>query len=390
MRDLLWRLTVLLCLAPGAALAAARPPVLIGLDAEFSLDNSVSAQAIETGLRVAIDELNARGGVLGGRELKLLTRDNGSNPARGIKNLREFAQMPDLVAVFGGRYSPVLIEELPTVAQTGILLMAPWSSADPITDNSMRPNRVFRLSLRDSIAMPGLFQQAARRGCTAAGLLVINTGWGRSNKAAADAYFQQRRPISLVHTAWFNYKDSSLIEKYDSLLMAGAKCVVLVANDDEASVLIREVAAQPAERRIPIFSHWGVAGGNFAIQTGKALEAIDFTVVQTFSFFRADAAALQRFFAAAGKYQLRRPEDIVAPTGVAHAYDLMHILARAINEAGSTKRDAVRDALERVRDYHGLVRYYDQPFSPASHDALGPQQLLMARFGSDGLIRPLP
>ena len=379
-----------LCLLPLAASGAEKQPVLIGLDAEFSLDNSLSAQAIETGLRIAIDEVNGKGGVLGGRELKLITRDNGSNPARGIKNLREFAQMNDLVAVFGGRYSPVLIEELPTVAETGVLLMAPWSSADPITDNKMKPNRVFRLSLRDSVAMPGLFQQSAKRGCNAPGLLTINTGWGRSNKAAADLYFKQHKQQRLVHTAWFNYKDTSLVDKYESLLMAGAKCVVLVANDDEASTLVKEVAALPANRRVPIFSHWGVAGGNFPVQTGKALEAVDFTVVQTFSFFRADPAALRRFFAAARSHKLTKPEDILAPTGVAHAYDLMHILAKAIDQAGSTNRDAVRNALEQVRNYNGLIRRYDRPFSPTSHDALGPEQLLMARFDRDGLIRPLP
>jgi branched-chain amino acid transport system substrate-binding protein len=390
MLDATRTLLALLCLAPLLASAADKPPVLIGLDAEFSLDNSVSAQAVETGLRIAIGEINARGGVLGGRELQLVTRDNGSNPARGVKNLREFAQMTDLVAVFGGRFSPVLLEQVPAVAETGVLLMAPWSSADPIVENGMKPNRVFRLSLRDSIAMPGLFQQAQRRGCNDAGLLVVTTGWGRSNKAAADVWLRNHPRPRLVHTAWYNYKDSSLVDKYESLLKAGARCVILVANDDEGALLVREVAALPQDRRVPIFAHWGVAGGNFTVQAGKALDTIDFSVIQTFSFYRADAAALKRFFAAARPFNLTRPDDIAAPTGVAHAYDLMHILALAINRAGSTNRDAVRDALEQVRNYAGLVRHYDRPFSPDVHDALGPQQLMMARFRGDGRILPIP
>ena len=45
------RLAALLCLVPLLASGADKPPVLVGLDAEFSLDNSLSAQAIETGLR---------------------------------------------------------------------------------------------------------------------------------------------------------------------------------------------------------------------------------------------------------------------------------------------------------------------------------------------------
>lgn len=375
---------------PAAWPASPKPPVQIGLDAEFSLDNSLSAQAIELGLRIALAEINAQGGVLGGRPLELVTRDNGSIPARGIKNIREFAQMPDLVAVFGGRFSPVLLEELPAVKETGLILMAPWSSADPITQNSLIPNPVFRLSLQDSLAVPKMLQFSAQRGLGKVGLLLTNTGWGRSNKAAADRYAKTHKTPTIVHTAWYNFKDTSLVDRYESLLKAGATAVILVANDDEAALLVREIAALPVERRVPILSHWGVAGGLFTEQAGPALSQVDFTIIQTFSFFKARPAALARFFASAKAFGLEKPVDVRAPTGVAHAYDLTHLLALAINLAGSTDRNKVRDALERIPHYEGLIKTYDRPFSPTVHDALGPEQLLMTRYRPDGALVPLP
>jgi len=378
---------ILALLAP-PAFASDQSPVKIGLDAEFSLDNSISAQAIEKGMRIAIAEINAAGGVLKGRPLELLTRDNGSIPARGIKNIRELAAMPDLVAVFGGRFSPVLLEEMATVKETRMLLMAPWSSADPIIDNGMKPNSVFRLSLRDSLAMPKMLQVAAQRGFDKVGLLLTNTGWGRSNQAAAEKYLQGRQSPVVVHTAWYNFKDASLIDKYESLQKAGAKAIILVANDDEAAILVREIAALPSERRIPILSHWGVAGGEFVKQAGPALEQVDFTVIQTFSFFNAEKSALAAFFKAARDFGLERPDDVRAPTGVAHAYDLTHILARAINLAGTTERAKVRDALEKIGPHRGLVKAYKQPFTAERHEALGPDDLLMARFRPDGVLIP--
>src|SRR5205823_13312447 len=127
-------------LAAALAVQAAGPkPVLLGIDGEFGLDNSTSAQAVELGMRAAIAEINAAGGVLHGRPLALVTKDHRSIPARGIRNIQEFAAMPDLVAVFGGRFSPVVIEELPTLRQTRTLFMAAWSSADAIVDNEMQP-----------------------------------------------------------------------------------------------------------------------------------------------------------------------------------------------------------------------------------------------------------
>lgn len=377
-------------LALCSAGARAEPmPVRVGLDAEFGLDNSTSAQAVELGLRTAIAEINRAGGVLKGRPVELVTKDHRSIPARGIRNIEEFARMPDLVAVFGGRFSPVVIEELPTLKATRTLFLAPWSSADAIIDNDMQPNYVYRLSLRDSLAMPKLLQTAHKRGLDRVGLLLTNTSWGRSNLAAAEKHAAANKHITIVQTAWYNWRDQTLVAKYKALRSAGAQAIVLVANDDEAAVLVREVAALPASEQVPILSHWGVTGGEFTRQAGPALNKVDFSVIQTFSFFRADQQQLARFMrSVAAVSPVRRIEDIQGPVGVAHAYDLMHILAKAIDRAGSTDRKAVRDALEKLGPYRGLVKHYAPPFTPSRHEALSARELLIARYRADGVLVP--
>jgi branched-chain amino acid transport system substrate-binding protein len=378
-----------LALLGGLAQAAAPSPVLLGIDGEFGLDNSISAQAVELGMRAAIAEINAAGGVLGGRPLDVVIKDHHSIPARGIRNIQEFARMPGLVAVFGGRFSPVVIEELPTLKSTHTLFMAPWSSADAIVDNGMRPNYVYRLSLRDSLAMPRLLQAAHRRRLNRVGLLLTNTSWGRSNAEAAERALPATPGMQIVGTSWYNWRDSSLIGRYQQLRAAGAQAIVLVANDDEAAMLVREIAALPKAQRLPILSHWGVTGGEFAKQAGPALQQVDFSVIQTFSFWKADPARVRQFLASAAKVSTtRRIEDIQGPVGVAQAYDLTHILAQAIERAGSTDRKRVRDALEKLPAWRGLVKNYAPPFTPARHEALGPNELMMARYRADGVLVP--
>lgn len=379
------------CLLSAAlALQAAEPkPVLLGIDGEFGLDNSTSAQAVELGMRAAIAEINAGGGVLRGRPLALVTKDHRSIPARGIRNIQEFAAMPDLVAVFGGRFSPVVIEELPTLRQTRTLFMAVWSSADAIVDNEMQPNYVYRLSLRDALAMPRLMASAHKRRLDKVGLLLTNTSWGRSNAKAAERALERQPAMKIVATSWYNWRDTSLLDNYQHLRAAGAQAIVLVANDDEAAILVREVATLPKAQRIPILSHWGVTGGEFAAQAGPALQDVDFTVIQTFSFFNADQARVKRFLASAAKVSaVRRIEDVKGPVGAAHAYDLTHLLALAIDRAGSTDRKAVRDALEKLGPWRGLVRNYAPAFTPSRHEALDDGDLLMARYRADGVLVP--
>lgn len=374
-----------------AAHGADKPPVLVGLDAEFGLDNSISAQAIELGMRTAMAEVNAAGGVLGGRRLELVTRDHRSIPARGIRNIKELADMPDVVAVFGGRFSPVLIEQLPTLAAARLPFIAVWSSADAIVDNGSQPNYMFRVSLRDSLGMPHMLGSAEQRGMRRVGLLLTSTSWGRSNQAAAERHAGSGNGRArIVQTAWYNWRDNTLMPGYQRLLAAGAEAVVLVANDDEAAILVREIAALPPAQRLPVISHWGVTGGNFVDQAGPALQQVDFTVIQTFSFFKADPKRLATFMKTVATLSpVRRIEDIQGPVGVAHAYDGVHLLARAIGLAGTAERSAVRDALERLGNYQGLVRRYNPPFTRDRHEALGPEQLLMARFRADGVLVPV-
>jgi len=369
--------------------AQATKPVLIGVDAEFGLGNSTSAQAIELGARIATREINTAGGVLNGRPLDIVTRDHRSIPARGIKNIKELASLPDLVAVLGGRFSPVIIEQLPVLKQAKLPFIAVWSAADGIVNNGTNPNYVFRLSLNDSLAMPFMLKSAEQRGLNQVGLLLTNTAWGRSSQVAVDKYMATHNSPVIVKTAWYNWQEPSLVDRYLKLLKAGARVIVLVANDDEAALLVREVSALAPDQRVPIISHWGVTGGRFFTEVGPALKGVDFSVIQTFSFFNARKDVLQSFMSAAAELGVKRIEEIESPVGVAHAYDAVHLLAKAIQLAKSSDRSAVRHALEHLSVHQGLVRRYAPAFTTTRHEAFDSQQLLMARYRADGVLVPV-
>lgn len=374
---------------------ADKAPVLVGIDAEFGLKGSTSAQAIELGARVAVAEINAAGGVLNGRPLKLVLRDNRSIPARGVQNLKELAAMPDLVAVMGGRFSPVVLDQLPVIQSARLPFLVVWSSADQIIENRMQPNYVFRLSLRDSLAMPYLLEQSAAQGYKRVGILLNNTAWGRSNLAASEKYAKSGRPPKIVRSDWYSWADKTLIDKYNNLVDSGAEAIILVSND-EAAILVREMAALPASRRVPLIAHWGLTGGEFFEQAGSALEKVDLSILQTFNFFSADPVMVTRFLRGAAlantdKGRKDAPllvDDIKSPTGAAHAYDATHILARAINLAGSTDRSRLRAALEKIPRHRGLVKDYAPPFTSSNHEALDKSELMMTRFRADGVLVP--
>lgn len=379
-------LTVLL-ISNVAVFAEEKSPIYIGFDGEFGYKDSTSAEAIKRGILIAADEINKNGGVLGGHSLGLLEKANHSTPARSIANIKEFAANPDVVALFCGRFSPTVLDSLPIIHEQKIPMLDPWSAADAIIDNNYNPNYVFRLSLRDTWAMQTMIPFAGNKKLNKLGLLLLNTSWGRGNLNSAESFVSKNPKFTIQTTQWYNWNDESLVEKYSAILASGAEVILFIGNPVDAAKLVQAVNSFPAEKRLPIVSHWGITGGNLFELTGESLTNLDFSVVQTYTFLgKNDPKTLQVLAKAKELFNIDDPRKLESPVGVAHAYDLTHILAKAINLAGSTDRTKIRDALEQVKNYDGLVKRFPQPFTKTQHEALTLNDVFMARYAKDGAI----
>jgi branched-chain amino acid transport system substrate-binding protein len=111
--------------------------------------------------------------------------------------------------------------------------------------------------------------------------------------------------------------------------------------------------------------------------------------VQTYSFFGKQSPVGERVLAALkAKYPaIKGPADVFAPVGTANAYDAMHLVAMAIEQAKSTDGDAIRVALEDLKgSYEGLIKTYSKPFSTENHDALGPNDYVMVHYEGDSVV----
>jgi branched-chain amino acid transport system substrate-binding protein len=360
--------------------------ILVGLDAEFGRPTGTADDAIKQGILIAIDEINAAGGLLGGRKLALVETDNRSVPARAIQNTTELGANPDVVAMFCGRFSSAVMDTLDAVHAAGIPLLDPWAAADKLVDNGRSPNYVFRLSLRDSWAVPAMLDHAHANGYRRLAVLVANVAWGRANQALVEK-LAPARGFTIVGSESFRYGDGTVMSKYRTLLVAKPDALLIVTSENEGVELIKGIAALPARKRLPLVSHWSITGSNFRALTGPALDRVDLAVVQTWSLKDARGKRLDAVLAAARRlFGLTSPGAIVSPVGLAHAYDLTHLLARAVELAGSTDRAAVRDALERLGPYEGLIKTYPHPFTADRHEALSADDVFLARYARDGTL----
>lgn len=365
-------------------------PIIVGLDADISSGAAQSGEAIRRGILLAMDEINATGGVLG-RQLELTIRDHRGNPARGIDNIEAFAQMEDLVAVVGGIHTPVAIAELETIHRHEIIYLGPWAAGTPVVENGFDPNFVFRVSVRDEFAGGFLIEKALERGFKRPGLLLWRTNWGRSNEKAMTAALD-RLATQPAGIEWFNSGQKDISHQIQTLLEKGADVIMLVANPGDGLTVVRNMAARPTDARLPIISHWGITGGEFYNAAPEEISSIDLTFLQTFNFsdppFPKRADKLYNAYCA--KFgDCTQPENVKSPVGTAHAYDLIHLLKMALEKAGSTDVKKLHAALESLDRHEGLMRNYDPPFTPKRHDALDATSFQLSRYAENGAILPV-
>jgi len=374
----------LLLLAAGLAFAcgAAAQDIKIGLVAALTGASAQSGEAITRGLAIAIDELNAKGGIMG-RKVTLVRRDDESSPPKGLAAARELISNEKVAALFGGIDSPVSLAIIPVVNKEKMPFIGVWAAATNITKNGANPNYVFRVSAQDDLVDIKLVRYAMQTyGVKKPGLVLINNPWGESNekglKVAAEA-----AKIAIAGIEKIEPNDVDMTAQLTRLRNAGADALILVANAAPGAQMMK--ARERMGWKVPVVSHWGISGGRFDELVGPT--AGDAHFVQTYSFFgNLNDAGKRVFTAMQTKYGIKTPADVLAPVGTANAYDAMHLVARAIEKARSTDGEAIRKAMYEIDDYAGLIKTYRKPFAPNDHEGLGPDDYIMVKFEGGKIV----
>jgi branched-chain amino acid transport system substrate-binding protein len=366
----------------GVALAA--DPIKIGLVTALSGQSALAGEAITRGLTVAIDEINAKGGLLGGRKLELVRRDDEANPAKGVVAARELIFKEKVAVLFGGLDTPVSMAIVPVSNQEKVPFVGPWAAGTAITKNGATPNYAFRVSAVDEIVNVGMVDYAQKTFKTGKfGMILVNNPWGESNEKGLQAALAAKgmKPVGVEK---FEPNDVDIVPQLTRLKAAGADTLFLVGNVGPSAQVVKSLDRMGWQ--VPIVSHWGPAGGRFTELAGPNGKHVHF--VQTYSFFGKQSPVGEKVITALkARYPgIKGVDDITPAVGVANAYDGMMLAAQAIAAAGSTEGDAVRQGFYKIDRYEGLIKTYVKPFTPATHDAIASADYVWAQFVDNRIL----
>ncbi len=376
----------------------------IYLDADFT-GAKASSISIQQGINVALAEENF---TIDDFSFELITKDHRGNSLRSRRNLESFLADKHAIVVFSGLHSPPLLSNKNFINNKNILLLDPWAAAGPITRTKNENNWIFRLSIDDSNAGTFISEQALKEGFNQPFLLLEDTGWGRSNESTMTNALNAHN-IKPSRVTWFNW---GLGLNHAKVLLreaksSGADVIFFVGNANEGKVFAKAMVALEKEVQLPIRSHWGITGGDFAEVIDKDIRKyLDLQFIQTsFSFLSSTKTPLSEsvFLHAKSIYkEIDTPSDIKAQTGFIHAYDLTRLFIAAVKQAGLTgnkEKDmrSIKLALENLKyPVQGLIKEYEKPFSEYStkkndaHEALSKHDYAMGYYQDNNSVYLLP
>ncbi|EHP40779.1 twin-arginine translocation pathway signal [Cupriavidus basilensis OR16] len=364
--------------------ALAADTIKIGLVTALSGQSARAGESLTRGMTIAIDEINAKGGLLGGRQLELVRRDDEGNPAKGVLAARELIYKEKVAVLFGGLDTPVSMAIVPIANQEKVPFMGPWAAGTPITRNGANPNYVFRVSAVDEVVDKAMLQYAQKSfNASKPGLILVNNPWGESNEKGIVAALSAKG-MTPAGIEKFEANDVDVVPQLGRLKAAGADVLFMVGNVGPSAQVVKSLDRMGW--KVPVVSHWGPAGGRFTELAGPNAKNVHF--VQTYSFFGSPSPVSTRVVTALkAKYNdIKGPDDITPAVGVANAYDAMQLAALAIARAGSTKGDAVREGFYKIDRYEGLIKTYVKPFTPQTHDALSENDYVWAQFIDNRIV----
>jgi branched-chain amino acid transport system substrate-binding protein len=356
-----------LALASALSLAHAAEPIKIGVSGPFTGGSSSMGVSMRDGVRLATDEINKAGGVLG-RQLQLIERDDEAKNERGVQIAQEMINKEKVAATVGFINTGVALASQRFYQEAKIPVMNNVATGSLVTHQfaDQPENYIFRNAAHDSIQAPMIVEEAvARRGFKKVAILADSTNYGQLGRADLEKALELKG-VKAVAVEKFNVKDVDMTPQLLKAKEAGAEAVLTYAIGPELAQIANGMTK--LGWKVPMIGSWTLSMANFIDNAGPGGEGA--RMPQTF-IQEPTTPKRQSFIISYLKTFNPKNARIDSPVSAAQGYDSVYLLAAAIKQAGSTDGPKIKAALEDLKTpVDGVVTTYTKPFTKTDHEAI--------------------
>jgi branched-chain amino acid transport system substrate-binding protein len=342
--------------------------IKIGLSGPFTGGSSSMGVSMRDGVKLAVEEINAAGGVMGGRKLELIERDDEAKNERGVQIAQELINKEKVVATVGYINTGVALASQRFYQEAKIPVMNNVATGSLVTQQfkDQPENYIFRNAASDSIQAPMIVEEAVvRRGFKKVAILADSSNYGQLGRADLEKALELKS-IKAVAVEKFNTKDVDMTAQLLKAKEAGAEVVLTYAIGPELAQIANGMTK--LGWKVPMIGSWTLSMANFIDNAGPGGEGA--RMPQTF-IQEPTTPKRQSFIISFLRTFKPKANRMDSPVSAAQGYDSIYLLAAAIKQANSTDGPKIKAALEDLRTpVEGVVTTYNKPFTKDDHEAI--------------------
>lgn len=262
-------LAAALALCASTATIAAEP-IKIGLSGPFTGGSSPMGASMRDGVKLAADEINKKGGVLG-RKIQLIERDDEAKNERGVQVAQELINKENVIATLGYINTGVSLASQRFYQEAKIPVLNNVATGSIVTKQFLPPqypdNYVFRTSANDAIQSALIVKEAIdTQKFTKVAILADSTNYGQLGREDLEKALATKN-VKPVAVEKFNVKDVDMTAQLLKAKEAGAQAILTYAIGPELAQIANGM--EKLGWKVPMIGSWTLSMGNFIDNAGK-------------------------------------------------------------------------------------------------------------------------
>ncbi len=341
----------------GSAFAAA--PLKIG--ALFSVTGPAAflgAPERNTAVMV-VDEINRAGGIKG-RKLELVAYDTGGDATKAVQLASKLIKDDKVIAIIGPSTTGESMAVIPVVERGKVPLI---SCAAGIKITEPVKKWVFKTAQNDTLAVARIYEQLKKQRLAKVAILTVSDGFGASGREQLKAQ-ASRYGIKMVADDTYGPKDTDMTSQLTKIRGLKPDAIICWGTNPGPAVIAKNV--RQLGIRIPVYMSHGVSSKKFIALAGEAAEGVRLPSGRVIVADLLPASDPQKKSLMAFVKDYQKNYKAEGDHFGGHAWDAVMLLKGAFDR-GATTSAAVRDQLEKTRQFHGI----GGSFTYTAHDHAG-------------------
>lgn len=323
--------------------------VTLGVVGPLTGNAAASGQVQANAVEMAVEEINAAGGVDGKYMIKLVKEDDEGVPAKSVTVTQKLVNQDNIDVLIGALNSSCTLADMEITAANKIPQITPCSSAQSIVEQGNE--FIFRTTATDTTHIKTLLQyfRDKIKGQKVAVLYEssdFGTGAFSKIQELASEYGAE-----VAASEMYNSGEKDFSVHLTKIKQANPDAIIIWGYYTEAALISKQVKQNGIE--VPLIGT-GYNSPKLVELGGDAVNGLIFTT----AFTEANPDEKVQAFDKKYKEIYKQSYDQNAP----QAYDSVYLWADAVKRAGTVDGQAVRDALLATKDFEGVAGIYN--FSP--------------------------